>query len=148
MKIPILFVIGDTEGHDKLCGKYLNCVNAECICRYCNTKRIEIQDISTDFKLTAAPLIAEWSERYNSRDAERLKSLSYRRLTNAFTPLKFCDPKLGINGATVAEVLHLIQHGLFLYINEELFGQKRNVKVSAGTARSPGIPDENSSRSR
>ena len=28
MKIPILFVIGDTEGHDKLCGKYLNRVNA------------------------------------------------------------------------------------------------------------------------
>ena len=85
-------------------------MNGECICRYCNTKRIEIQDISTDFKLTAAPQIAEWSERYNGRDAERLK---YRRLTNAFTPLKFCDPKLGINGATVAEVLHLIQHGLF-----------------------------------
>ena len=77
MKIPILFVIGDTEGHDKLCGKYLNRVNAECICHYCNTKRIEIQDISTDFKLIAAPLIAEWSETYNSRDAERLKSLSY-----------------------------------------------------------------------
>ena len=77
MKIPILFVIGDTEGHDKLCGKYLNRVNAECICRYCNTKQIEIQDISTDFKLTAAPQIAEWSERYNGRDAKRLKSLSY-----------------------------------------------------------------------
>ena len=28
----------------------------------------------------------------------------------------------------MGEVLHLIQHGLFLYINEALFGQKRNVK--------------------
>ena len=102
-----------------------------------NTKRIEIQDISTGFKLTAAPQIAEWSERYNGRDAKRLKSLSYRRLTNAFTPLKFCDPKLGINGATVAEVLHLIQHGLFLYINEALFGQKRKVKsVSRNSKKS------------
>ena len=137
MKIPILFVIGDTEGHDKLCGKYLNRVNAECICRYCNTKWVEIQDISTDFKLTAAPQIAEWSQRYNGRDTERLKSLSYRQMTNAFTPLKFCDPKLGINGATVAEVLHLIQHGLFLYINEALFGQKRNVKsVSRNSKKS------------
>ena len=148
MKIPILFVIGDTEGRNKICGKYLNRVNAECICHYCNTKRTEIQDISADCKLTAAPQIADWSERYNGRDAERLKSLSYHQLMNAFTSLKFCDPKLGINGATVAEVLHLIQHGLFLYINEALFGQKRNVKVSAGTARSRRNLDENSNRSR
>ena len=34
----VLFIIGDTEGHDKLCGKYTNrSANVKRLCRFCNT---------------------------------------------------------------------------------------------------------------
>jgi hypothetical protein len=36
MFLPVMYIIGDTEGHDKLCGRYLcrNKINRPC--RYCN----------------------------------------------------------------------------------------------------------------
>jgi hypothetical protein len=41
------------------------------------------------------------------------------------TGMLFADAKRGINGATPAERLHLLNHGLFQMILEYNFGQKR-----------------------
>ena len=35
-KIPVLYIIGDTEGHDKICGRYLSRSNISRLCRCCN----------------------------------------------------------------------------------------------------------------
>jgi hypothetical protein len=43
------------------------------------------------------------------------------------TGLHFADPNRGINGATPAERLHLLNHGLFQLILEYNFGQKRAI---------------------
>ena len=35
-RCPVMFIIGDTDGHDKLIGKYGNRNNTARLCRYCN----------------------------------------------------------------------------------------------------------------
>ena len=104
-----MFVIGDTEGHDKLCGKYLNrSENVSCLCRYCNIPTDQTDNPFALFELTKASKIAELVE----RDAtQELQQLSYHKLKNCFIDMKFCDNELGINGATIAEILHFVHQG-------------------------------------
>lgn len=133
MKIPILLVIGDNEGHDKLCGKYLNRNASNHLCRYCNiprekTGRAHIPK-HPKLKFTRASAIAHLAA---NNELVKLKFLSYHCLNNAFTGLIFCDDQLGINGATVAEVLHLLQHGLFQYFGKALF---KEVSVNASLTK-------------
>jgi hypothetical protein len=56
---------------------------------------------------------------------EELKEILYHCIENAMQGLKFADPIRGINGATPAERLHVLNHGLFQMIMEYNFGQKR-----------------------
>ena len=70
---------------------------------------------------TRASHIAQLVE---DEDKAELKELSCHCIQNAFTDLLFCDPKCGINGATMAELLHVIQHGLFLCCHAGICGVK------------------------
>ena len=63
-------------------------------------------------------------------EVEQLQELSYHCIKNAFSDIVFCDPYHGINGATLVELLHVLQHGLFLYWGVVLYGQKQ-LKKSA-----------------
>ena len=95
--------------------------NVPYICRYCDCHINYIDNVYTKFKLTLASTIARLS---SSRQTEELKRISYHCIDNAFTGLTFSDPHLGINGCVLAEVLHIMQHGLFLYAGVGLFGTK------------------------
>ena len=44
IRVPTLFVMGDTEGHDKLCGRMASRGKIEYLCRYCNIHREDIDD--------------------------------------------------------------------------------------------------------
>ena len=72
--------------------------------------------------------------------------MSYHCIDNAFTGLTFSDPHLGINGCVLAEVLHIMQHGLFLYAGAGLFGTKGELQKK-GTKRkkSPNVAKKSSS---
>jgi len=136
LKIPILFIMGDTEGHDKLCGKYnARTRNVKCLCRYCNCPTNKSGDCISirraGWKYTRAPMIASLVSQGRE---EELQEMSYRSLLNAFTGLHFCDPKRGINGATPSELLHVLQHGLYLYYNEGLYGAQRTKKTKPAKA--------------
>ena len=137
MKIPIHFVIGDTDGHDKMVGKYTYRVNVPYICRYCDFHIKYIDNVYTKFKLTLDSTITRLS---SSRKYEILKSMSYHCIDNAFTGLTYSDPHLGIIGCVLAEVLHIMQHGLFLYAGAGLFGTKGELQKK-GTKRkkSPNV---------
>ena len=51
MKLPILFIIGDTEGHDKLCGRMACRHNiVKHLCRYCDTTRVETDNPFVNYK--------------------------------------------------------------------------------------------------
>ena len=44
LRCPVLFIIGDTDGHDKLVGKYSNRNNTARLCRYCDCPFDETDD--------------------------------------------------------------------------------------------------------
>jgi len=44
IKVPTLFVMGDTEGHDKLCGRMTSRGKIEYLCRYCDIHKDIIDD--------------------------------------------------------------------------------------------------------
>jgi hypothetical protein len=126
------YIIGDNEGHDKLVGRYLNRMNVQRLCRYCDTP-IEQSDnpFYSKWKHTHA---SEISNLVSEGEVDCLKDMSYHCFQNGFTGIKFADPIRGINGATPVERLHLFNHGLFQLILEYNFGQKRAkvVKKSIG----------------
>ena len=152
LKIPLLLVLGDTEGHDKLCGKYQNRTKAACLCRYCDCPTAETGNPRAAFEHTLGPYIQELAdtalnhpsaeERESAKD--ELKNLSYHVLPSAFLDIVFCDKKRGINGATVAELLHVIQHGLFLYHNVCLFGARQYSKKDQSSKRKATALEEQS----
>jgi hypothetical protein len=117
------YIIGDNEGHDKLVGRFLNRMNVQRLCRYCDTP-IEQSD---------NPFYSKWKHTHASEisnlvlkgEVDRLREMSYHCFQNGFSGIKFADPIRGINGATPVERLHLLNHGLFQLILDYNFGQKR-----------------------
>jgi hypothetical protein len=117
------YMIGDNEGHDKTCGKYLNRQKVVRLCRYCSTPLEETDNpFFTDWEYTNGSYVARL---VREKKLDELKEISYHCIENAMQGLKFADPIRGINGATPAERLHVLNHGLFQMIMEYNFGQKR-----------------------
>ena len=125
LKIPILFIIGDTEGHDKLCGRYSFRKNPYRLCRYCNVSFEETDDPYTKYEYTRQ---SEVISLITSQNTTALKHMSMHCIKNAWHNLDFCDYSRGIHGATLAEVLHCIQQGLFEYAIKGLFEQRKYKK--------------------
>jgi Plavaka transposase len=121
-KIPILMIIGDTEEHDRMVGRYTSrSTQILYCCRYCRCPTSEIKSIRT-FPYTKQDDIRALilQKKYNS-----LKELCYQPLPrNAFHDLQYCDTDRGINGATPAELIHLVQLGFHFYALEAFFGLK------------------------
>jgi hypothetical protein len=117
------YIIGDNEGHDKLVGRFLNRMYVHHLCQYCDTP-INQSDNPFYMKWKHTHAI-EISNLVSKREVHRLKEMSYNCFENGFCGIKFADPIRGINGATPAERLHLLNHGLFQLILEYNFGQKR-----------------------
>jgi hypothetical protein len=108
LKMPILFAAGDSEGHDKLCGKYRG-ANISRICRYCNVESHEISSPTEYYKFT---LTTKKMVQDALHSSIKLKEMSQHNLINAFYDLKFCNEELNIHGACPAEVTHCHQHGI------------------------------------
>jgi hypothetical protein len=123
MKIPVLFIIGDTDGHDKLCAKY-GCRNktVKRLCRYCNTPFDETSSSTFDYKLTKVSQIKTLIEK---NEESKLNKMSFHCVKNIWHGVQFCDPIRNIYGATLAEVLHCMQQGIFEYAISILFEQKK-----------------------
>jgi hypothetical protein len=135
------YIIGDNEGHDKLVGRFLNRMNVQHLCRYCDTP-LEQSDnpFHLKWKYTNASEIANL---VLEGEVDRLKDMSYHCFQNGFSGIKFADPIRGINGATPAERLHLLNHGLFQLILEYNFGQKRAKSVNKTIRKMlQAVPDE------
>ena len=46
LKFPLLAVLGDTESHDRLCGRYNMCgVNTARLCRHCDTPTLKTASV-------------------------------------------------------------------------------------------------------
>jgi hypothetical protein len=129
-KVPILYIIGDTEGHDKLVGKYSSRTPGVArLCRYCDCSFTNTDDPHYKFRYTKQSQIQKLVRENN---VEGLKAISYRLLDNAWHSMQFCDPKRGIHGACPAEDMHVNRNGNQLRLIGGLLKSKKKLSRKRG----------------
>ena len=140
LKIPILFVTGDSEGQDRIVGRKVqyNLINdGSHICRYCNVPYNELDNPLFLDQYNQQFTRASELEFLLRTDTETLTNLGYADIgENVFHTLQYCDLKHGINGSVPADLLHTLQHGIYLYIFECLLASKQTyseLKTSKNT---------------
>ena len=122
-KIPVLFIIGDTEGHDKICGRFTSRTNIKRLCRCCNIPFDETDNPEYKFKLNNHKKVMDQVRNW---DKDKLRKISMHKLSNAWAKVQFCDSKRGLFGALCGDLMHCLQHGLFMYLITMLFDQKKS----------------------
>ncbi len=125
LKVPCLFIIGDTENHDKICGRMASRHNINYLCRYCDQHRENIDNPFADSQFTKMSNIQKLVLK---EDKNKLASMSMHLVQNAWHDVQFCDTVRGVHGATLAELLHCLQQGIFEYTIKELFSTKKERK--------------------
>ena len=121
--IPTLFIIGDTDGHDKIVGKFASRTsNVKRLCRYCNCPYDETDNPDFHFNYNRKKDVISKIEK---RKETELRNMSFHCVENAWSNIIFCDDKRGVYGATPAEIMHCFQQGLYEYIIKQLFEQKK-----------------------
>jgi hypothetical protein len=122
LKIPVLYIIGDTEGLDKICGRYTSRNNIQRPCRCCDCPFNETDNPEYKFKLNMHKKLMRQIQK-GTKDS--LRELSQHKLSNAWENVQFCDSERGLFGAVCGDILHCLQHGLFMYLITILFDQKK-----------------------
>ena len=110
MKFAIAYVIGDTELHDQLCGRYkVYNTKIKKLCRHCN---ISTQNLVNPAEQYEARL---WRPKdfapTGGRDKKYFQSISHHNIENAFDRLDFGCNVHKIHLATPGELLHMHQLG-------------------------------------
>jgi len=119
--IPVHFVIGDNEGHDKMCGRYLASARASG-CRCCDVRSADLGDSTYKGNFTLQTDIEKMVE---EKDLEGLKFSSQHLLENAFYKIDVGLGNRGIHGCVPPDLLHSVQLGINMYVCKGLYLQKR-----------------------
>lgn len=108
------FIIGDTEGHDRLCGHYVaRFAKVQQLCRICECPTYFTGYSKSKFRHR---LPARIDALVRKGKTEQLQLLSQNYLKNGFADVRFgLHNKRGIFGACPGEMLHLISLGWFKY---------------------------------
>jgi hypothetical protein len=128
-RMPQLFVICDTEGANKLCGKMKftgHSVNHQC--HYCDVSWDELSNPFCKFKYNVDKKFFDLAKKNKTH---QLRKLSHYSIVNAFEGIDFGeDPATGggIHRWTPAEVLHYLCLGLHLYAILGVFHAKKTKK--------------------
>ena len=107
MKFAIAYVIGDTELHDQLCGKFKCYSGVSRPCRHCNVADVDLVDPKAR-KKSKLWIPSDFSQ---EKGTESLKAVSHHPIHNAFDRLQFGANNHKIHFATPAELLHQHQLG-------------------------------------
>ena len=116
------FIVGDTEGHDRLCGHYTARFSAiKQLCRVCECPTLLSGYSKAKFPHRKPKII---NRLVRSGDLEGLKDMSQNYLSNGFNQVRFGQHNdRGIFGACPGEMLHLISLGWFKYCLEAFAAQ-------------------------
>ncbi|MGL5719780.1 MAG: hypothetical protein ACRCYP_03170, partial [Alphaproteobacteria bacterium] len=162
LQIQLSFIIGDTEGHDRLAGRKVDRMTKNSKqCRYCDVTLEQCSDPFAKVELTKANDIRKLREQSRlgaanndkvamNEAALELDKLAYRNVMNAFDDVQFVDEERGIHGATPAEVLHSMNLGPQERCLDSCFLMKRLKKKKSGKkgAESEGVGGANGSKKR
>ena len=127
------FIIGDTEGHDRLCGHYTaRFAKIKQLCRACECPT-EMTGYSKSVYRHRKP--SHVGGLVREGDVESLRALSQNYVVNGFNKVRFGQHNArGIFGACPGEILHLITLGWFKYCLESFAhqaGAKKGKKSAA-----------------
>ena len=117
-KFVFTFIIGDTEMHDKLCGRY-NCrgKNVKCLCRHCNCPLSESLNGRYPSTLFES---AKLDRQLALNNLDYFQSISHHPIDNAFHKLDFGSNPYNIHLASPGELLHMHQKGMMMRYVEGL----------------------------
>ena len=126
----IPFIIGDTEGHDRLCGHYTARFSTiKQLCRSCECPTLESGYSKAKYRHRKPSII---DKLVRSGDLEGLKAMSQNYLVNGFDQVRFGQHNdRGIFGACPGEMLHVISLGWFKYCLEAFATQAGGPQSSA-----------------
>lgn len=119
----IPFIVGDTEGHDRLCGHYTARFDkVKQLCRACICPTSKMGHSKADYMLRTPAQVKRDMSQPNS--VAVMQSQSQHILKSAFDNVRFgSHNKRGIFGACPGEILHLVLIGWFKYAMESFVGQ-------------------------
>eukprot|EP00957_Ditylum_brightwellii_P188790 14370570-Ditylum_brightwellii.AAC.1 len=112
MKFAIAYVIGDTELHDKMCGKYGSpSAGVNKLCRHCNcsTNSINIPSEQTSTRLWLPEDFHSFPYDHPASIKEQFQKNSSHPIRNVFHQLKIGCNMHNIHLATPGERLHMHQ---------------------------------------
>ena len=107
---PLLYVIADTEGADKICGRYV-CYSMPIArrCRVCNVTDESLSDPNCDYVINNSQTFHD-TQQHGSKDDCR--NLSVHQGKNAFSSINMGGVSNGIFTATPPDMLHVVRKGL------------------------------------
>ena len=112
MKFAIAFIIGDTEMHDKLCGRFGNRTDkVKKLCRHCDCP-INWSHIPSKNNKKKRKLFLPLDLDIGSRTIQQLQLMSHHPIRNVFHKMNFGTNKNNIHLATPGEKLHMHQLGV------------------------------------
>ena len=119
----ISFIIGDTEGHDRLCGHYTaRFKTVKQLCRSCECPTLQSGYSKVKYPHPRKPRAID--RLVQNGNLEGLISISQHYLKNGFTGVRFgMHNDRGIFGTCPGEMLHLISLGWFKYCREAFSAQ-------------------------
>ena len=130
LHIPTMFIIGDIEGHDKLCGRKSGHGNLmKGVTHSCTITRDKCDDPSASCRFLHANEITNLQEKLLEPDenedelhecTKKLKDFGfYSNVSNAFAKMKFGANPFGLHGAVAICLLHtFLQKFPNLVVNE------------------------------
>jgi hypothetical protein len=112
LHFPLLAVLGDTESHDRLCGRYNSRgVGVARLCRHCTTPREQTDNVDYEWDHI---LPVHVQRLIDAKDYGALKSISQHPIVNAFyRGICLGGNVRGIHGMSPGEPLHILELGLF-----------------------------------
>jgi hypothetical protein len=122
LQMPVMVFMGDNEGLDKLCYRYLNKTNVARLCRNCNgvIKEMDWPFMNHQKYVTQKSI----EELFDNGKVNQLHEICHYNLQNATWKLKFCDPVRGIYGSTPFDLVHAWQQGWYGYFTGAFYSQK------------------------
>jgi Plavaka transposase len=131
LQLYVPFIIGDTEGHDRLCGHYNSRGNGvKQLCRACHCPTEHSGYSKASYPYRRQNQIKSLVEQ---QQMDLLQQMSQHYLLNGFRDLRFgCHNTRGIFGACPGELLHLIQIGWFKYTMEAFVSQAGDKSSAIG----------------
>lgn len=130
----IQFIIGDTLGHNTICGHYQGGSNAGVgsICRMCNIAPANMDDVWATFSYTKMKTIQDAVAKGKE---DFLHKNSYHNVENAFHNLRFvegstrpAERQRKLHACVMGELLHMTQLGWHKYLLNAFFGLKKKKK--------------------